>query len=192
MAVREIADNFADPQIGCVSGYDQVEDSSAGGAGEGAYVRYEMALRDMESSVNTLVVVSGCFFAIRKKLCQNWHPDLTSDFYLPIISYMKGYRAIIDKKAIASYNVIDDPQKEFQRKVRTVVNGLSVLFRFAGSMNIFRYGLFSMQIISHKLIRWLVPFLMLIALITNMFIIKFRDSSIWRLLFYRLYFIYAL
>lgn len=189
-AIDEIAANFADETVGCVSGRDWPNSSSPGSSGEGAYVKYEMRLRALESKVNSTVVVSGCFFAIRKKLCDNWHPGLTSDFYLPIISYMNGYRVTMDETAIAYYNVSSNPREEFQRKVRTVVNGLDVLLKFKSVLNPVKYGWFALQMVSHKLIRWLVPFCLILMLVLNAILFgqgdTYRVILIAQVLFYAL------
>ncbi len=172
-AVRMIVQNYADPKIGCVSGCDDVREDQDSSAGEGAYVRYEMALRRLESRVSSLVGASGSFFSVRKSLCDTWIDEMSSDFYLPITCYMKGYRSIIDERAIGHYSVLHDPSREFQRKLRTVVHGLEVLFHFKSILNPFRYGLYSIQLLSHKLCRWLVPFALIAALISNILLLPY-------------------
>ena len=171
-AIDEIAANFADETVGCVSGRDWPTSDSPGSSGEGAYVKYEMRLRSLESKVGSTVVVSGCFFATRKGLCDNWYPGLTSDFYLPIVSHMNGLRITMDESAIAHYHTSSSPREEFQRNVRTVVKGLDVLRRFGRIMNPFRYGMFALQMISHKLLRWLVPFCLILIIVLNVFLLE--------------------
>ena len=174
-AVRNIVRNFADPRIGCVSGMDEAQSGESGQPGEGMYVRYEMLLRKLEGRVGSLVGVSGSFFAVRKELTDDWLDDMSSDFYLPIIAYIRGYRAALDMEAIGSYQVAQAPQKEFRRKVRTVVHGMAVLARFRQVLNPFNYGSFALQMFSHKLSRWLVPFYLIILLATN-FILASRNE----------------
>jgi len=166
-SIQKIVRNFADPTVGCVSGVDSITSDDANASGEGLYVKYEMALRDLESMVGSLIGVSGCFFAVRKRLCVDWIDNMSADFYMPNIAYENGFRSILDKEAIGRYTVLHNPEKEFQRKVRTVVHGLEVLFRFKRLMSIFRFGTYSIQLISHKLLRWLVPFLLLEILVVN-------------------------
>jgi cellulose synthase/poly-beta-1,6-N-acetylglucosamine synthase-like glycosyltransferase len=166
-AVRKMVGNFADPSVGCVSGQDKVIVAGDETPGEGAYVKYEMKLRDIESRVGSLVGVSGCFFAVRKNLCDQWIDNMSSDFYMPIVTYMNGYRTIVEKEAVGEYRVLRNQTKEFERKVRTVVHGLEVLFRFKSILNPFKYGSYSLQMISHKLLRWLVPFFMIVVFVCN-------------------------
>jgi glycosyltransferase involved in cell wall biosynthesis len=171
-AVKVIVRGFADPAIGCVSGRDLIESTTTGASGEGTYVDYEMKLRTLESRVCSLVGASGSFFAIRKSLCQTWYPDMSSDFYLPLISYMRGFRTTLDTDAIGYYRVLDDPKGEFQRKVRTVVHGIDVLNDLKSVLNPFKYGFYSIQVASHKLIRWLVPFFLLMVFVLSLILCR--------------------
>jgi cellulose synthase/poly-beta-1,6-N-acetylglucosamine synthase-like glycosyltransferase len=73
-ALRQIVRPFADPSVGCVSSEDEVSDAG----GEGAYVRYEMALRRLESETTSLVGASGSLFAFRRELAADWRDDLAN------------------------------------------------------------------------------------------------------------------
>jgi glycosyltransferase involved in cell wall biosynthesis len=169
-AVTKIVRNFADTGVGCVSGMDRIESSEIGSAGEDAYVRYEMKLRDLESQTGSLIGVSGCFFAIRKSLCATWFPNLSSDFYLPILTRMNGFRVVLEPEAIAHYTVLDDPEHEFSRKVRTVVNGMAVMARLHEVLNPLRYGVYSLRMISHKIMRWWAPFCLVAISVTGVWL----------------------
>lgn len=166
-ALRNIVGNFADASIGCVSGQDRVLSAEGEVLGEGAYVRYEMVLRELESKVGSLVGVSGSFFATRQSLCHQWIDNMSSDFYMPLVAIMHGQRSVSEPTAVGTYTVLQDPAQEFTRKVRTVVHGLEVLFRFTPVLNPLKYPIFSIQLFSHKLCRWLVPFCLILALPTN-------------------------
>ena len=157
-ALKKIVRNFADPKIGCVSGEDHIETIDGSTDGEGVYVKYEMKLRALESQVGSLVGVSGCFFAMRKELVTGWIDNMSSDFYIPIVAYLNGYRAVLESEAVGYYTVLKKAEKEFERKVRTVVHGFEVLFHFKKILNPIKYGTYALQMLSHKLNRWLVPF----------------------------------
>jgi len=159
--IEQIASNFADPRVGCVSSRDVVIGPDGKLGGEGLYVRYEMWLRTLESGVNSLVGLSGSFFAARRDVCNDFAEDLDSDFRTLLNSVKAGKRGIIDPMATGYYHDISDPRKEFDRKVRTVLRGITVFFRNTEYLNIFKYGLFSYQYFCHKLLRWIVPFFMI-------------------------------
>ncbi|MGB3223693.1 MAG: glycosyltransferase, partial [Desulforhopalus sp.] len=165
--LQEIVANFADPSVGCVSSEDRLLGQNGKPSGEGVYVRYEMWLRRLESEVYSLVGLSGSFFAARREVCQDFSGDVQSDFRTLLSSMKLGLRGVSDSTAIGSYLDIVDEKQEFQRKVRTVLRGLTVFFKHLEFLNIFKYGLFSYQFFCHKLLRWLVPFFLVLLFITN-------------------------
>ncbi len=167
-SLKEIVSNFADPSVGCVSSEDRLTGKDGKPRGEGFYVRYEMWLRRLESRVNSLVGLSGSFFAVRREVCQNFSGDLQSDFKLALKSVALGYRGVSDPRAIGYYQDVAGDNQEYDRKVRTILRGLTVFFDNVEFLNMFRYGLFSYQYFCHKLLRWVVPFFMLLALAANM------------------------
>jgi len=163
----KIVRNFADPTVGCVSSEDRMKSGGANSTGEGMYVTYEMKLRSLESAVGSLVGVSGSFWAVRKHLCKDWIDNMSADFYMPSVTRINGLRTVVEPEAHGYYEVLRDPEKEFGRKVRTIVHGFEVLFRFARVLNPFRYGFYSLQMFSHKLCRWLVPLFLITAFLSN-------------------------
>lgn len=170
--LQEIVANFADPSVGCVSSEDRLVGQDGKPSGEGFYVKYEMWLRRLESQVNSLVGLSGSFFAARKEVCQDFSGDVQSDFRTLLSSMKLGLRGVCDPKAIGTYLNIADEKKEFSRKVRTVLRGLTVFFKHFEFLNVFRYGLFSYQFFCHKLLRWLVPFFLILALVVNVLLVQ--------------------
>jgi glycosyltransferase involved in cell wall biosynthesis len=186
--VLNIVKNFYDPTVGCVSSQDRLLDPEGRISGEGAYVRYEMLLRRLESRVNSVVGLSGSFFAMRREVCQDWATDLQSDFNTLLNTIKLGMRGVSDPESVGYYRTILDDQQEFDRKVRTVLRGITVLMRSLPMLNPLLYGLFSWQLISHKLARWLVPFVLLLALISNGFLVThsvfYRVTFILQLGFY--------
>lgn len=165
--LRRIVANFADPTVGCVSSEDRLLGQDGKPAGEGMYVRYEMWLRRLESRVNSLVGLSGSFFAARREVCKDFSSEMQSDFRTLLNSIKLGMRGICDPQVIGYYQDISNPKNELDRKIRTVLRGLTVFFKHIELLNVFRYGLFSWQLLCHKLIRWLVPLFMTAALSSN-------------------------
>jgi glycosyltransferase involved in cell wall biosynthesis len=166
--IDRMVSNFADPTVGCVSSEDRLIGKDGKPSGEGAYVRYEMWLRRMESRVNTVVGLSGSFFAARKEVCKDFSGDMQSDFRTLLTSVKMGLRGVSDPEALGFYQDLSDRTREFERKVRTVLRGITVYFRHIELLNVFRYGLFSYQYLCHKLLRWLVPMFLGIAFISNL------------------------
>lgn len=172
--LMRIVSSFVDPSVGCVSSEDRLVGQDGNPGGEGLYVRYEMWLRKLESRVGSLVGLSGSFFAARKEVCADFSEEMQSDFRTLLNSVRLGMRGVIDPGAVGYYTDIADEKKEFDRKVRTVLRGLTVFFRHLEFLNPVRFGFFSYQYACHKLLRWLVPFLLPVALAASAFL-SFRS-----------------
>jgi hypothetical protein len=165
--ISKMVRNFADPFVGCVSSVDRFVERDGRVSGEGAYVRYEMRLRELESGINSLIGLSGSLFAVRREICREWSIDCQSDFRTLLRAVELGFRGVVEPEAIGYYRNLVDGRHEAQRKARTVVRGLAVLFSNLHMLNPARHGLFTWQLASHKLCRWLVPFAMSTAAATN-------------------------
>lgn len=159
-SLRRIVAPFADPAIGSVSGEDHIAD----GGGEGLYGRYELWLRRLESRVHSIVGASGSFYAQRRELCVPFVEGFAPDFLSVLNTVERGYRAVAEPSAWGTMTSVRAAKDEFQRKVRTLIRGMTALFAKPHLLNPFRYGVFAIELLSHKLMRWLVPvFLVLLA-----------------------------
>jgi glycosyltransferase involved in cell wall biosynthesis len=190
--IEKIVSNFADPHIGCVSSEDRLIGRDGKPTGEGFYVRYEMLLRRLESRVNSLVGLSGSFFAARKIVCQDLSPNMQSDFRTLLNSIKMGLRGISDPEVTGSYLDVSIHSHEFDRKVRTVLRGLTVFFRHVEFLNVFRYGFFSYQYFCHKLLRWFVPFLLIVVLATNILLVSTSNVYLYMFIFQTIFYLIGL
>jgi cellulose synthase/poly-beta-1,6-N-acetylglucosamine synthase-like glycosyltransferase len=159
-ALRNLVRPLVDPGIGSVSS----EDAVAADGGEGVYVRFEMALRRLESQATTLIGLSGSLFAVRRELCTPWPTDLASDFRTALETVRRGYRAICEPTARASFRVASDPGVEWRRKVRTVRRGIAVLSAYRSLLHP-RHGRAAFSIWGHKVARFTAPFALLALLL---------------------------
>jgi cellulose synthase/poly-beta-1,6-N-acetylglucosamine synthase-like glycosyltransferase len=173
-SLRNIARTFFDPDVGCVSGEDQSisTTSEKSEAGEVLYVGLEMKLRRLESIIGNLTGVSGCLYAIRKELVQEIPNDFIDDFYLPLEIVKKGKRVISEPEAVAYVTKVSGFKEEFRRRRRTTLGGLEVFFSEFPLLNPFKYGIFSLELLSHKLLRWLTPFLLLLLFLSSIFLLN--------------------
>jgi hypothetical protein len=169
-SIRRMVHNFADERVGAVSSEDRFISQDGRIAGEGLYVRYEMWLRGLESSVNSLVGLSGSFFSVRRRLCEHWDITVPSDFTCALNSVRQGCIAVTDPEVIGIYRDIKDPRQEYQRKVRTVIRGITAVIRQPQVLNPMRMGLFAFQIWSHKVMRWAVPWFLAYFFATSVFL----------------------
>lgn len=162
--------------VWAVSSEDRFISQDGAVAGEGAYVKYEMWLRQQESKLAGLVGLSGSFFAVRKSLCDEWDIHSPSDFNTALNTAKAGLRAVTAPDVLGFYQDLKDPSKEYQRKIRTVVRGMTGLSRHSEVLNFGRFGFFSFQVLSHKLMRWLTPWFLLATFLTNALI---ADNSLF-------------
>ncbi|MBI5451152.1 MAG: glycosyltransferase family 2 protein [Gammaproteobacteria bacterium] len=179
-SIHKIVSRFSDPVVGAVSSEDRFVSQDGQIAGEGVYVRYEMWLRALESRVNSLVGLSGSFFAARKQVCSDWDITVPSDFNTALNCARLGYVAVSAPDVLGYYADLKDPAREYQRKVRTVLRGMAGLFGRLDVMNPWRYRFFAVQVISHKLMRWLVPWALLLLLICTALL---WDASVYYVIF---------
>ena len=170
--VRLMVKYFADQKVGAVSSEDRFISESGKLIGEGAYVKYEMWLRRLESNIHSLVGLSGSFFAARKTVCGIWDINVPSDFNTALNSVRQDYVAVTAPDVHGFYTDIKDEHREYQRKLRTVIRGISAIFSKPQVLNPLQFGFFSYQVWSHKIMRWLVPWFLLTALLTNILIIN--------------------
>ncbi|MBK7947555.1 MAG: glycosyltransferase [Deltaproteobacteria bacterium] len=157
-ALAAIVRPFADPTVGCVSSEDRVDSDG----GEGAYVRFEMALRRLENEASSLVGLSGSFFAVRREFGSPWPIDLASDFRSALEAARRGKRAVSEPLARASFKAMEDPAREWHRKVRTIRRGIAVLSCYRDVLSP-RHGRVAFSLWGHKVARFTSPFALIIA-----------------------------
>jgi poly-beta-1,6-N-acetyl-D-glucosamine synthase len=174
-AIRELVKNFNDPKIGCVSGELDFRDITGHGIGKGmdAYWRYEKFLRKKESDIGSMLGATGAIYAIRRDLFAALPTDiLVDDMYVPLAIIRKGYRAVFDSEARAYDLVSAKGEQEFKRKVRTLAGNYQIFSHFPGLFNPFESPV-ALQLFSHKFLRLMVPFLLGLVFITNIFLLHF-------------------
>ena len=159
-AISKLLENFADPQVGAVSGA-LVYESAAGGAQKGAesYWGYEKFIRRCESRFWAVPGATGAFYAIRKDLCSPIpEKTLVDDVLIPIRAVLKGFRCLFEPSA----RVFDLPTahfgQEWLRKRRTLA-GIWQMGRLEPRIYSIWANPIAFQWISHKFLRLLTPFL---------------------------------
>jgi len=181
-SLRKLVQEFRDPDIGAVSSQDVILDRDGNRTGESSYVRYEMWLRRLESSRNSLIGLSGSFFATRRELCEDWDHQVPGDFTVAMRCAQRGLRAISSEQVVGHYQEVADDAHEYQRKLRTVIHGFAAVAARVEVLNPLRYGLFALQTWSHKIMRWLVPWLALPVFMLNIALVY--KGGIYEALFF--------
>lgn len=158
-AIAKLVRNFADPEVGYVVGAALYTDSDQGASAqnENLYWRYELAIKAMESRLHSVVGGDGAIYAIRSELWEPLQRQDINDFVNPLQIVSKGYRGIFDSEARCFEETAGDFDREVARKERIVNRSIRGLFRVRSVMNPLRTGVFSLMVVSHKLLRWIIP-----------------------------------
>lgn len=188
-AVRSLVRNFADPSIGYVTGHMVYVDASGSLVGDGcsAYMRYENILRAAETRVGSIVGVDGGVDACRRALYRPMRADQLPDFVLPLGVVEQGYRVVYEPDALLNEDALTTQGAEYRMRVRVALRSFWALWDKRGLLNPLRYGLFSWQLWSHKLLRYLSFIPLLAAAVSNWFLVGegaiFRLAALGQLLF---------
>ena len=158
-ALRHLSANFADPAVGYATGASQYQADGVSSAGwcETWYWTYDLSLKVMESDITSMVGADGAIYAIRKPLYQPLHRQDISDFVNPLQIIAQGYRGVFEPQAICYEATVERFDEEFRRKVRIAARSLRGLMQESGLLNPWRHGWYAVQLLSHKLLRWLTP-----------------------------------
>lgn len=168
-ALRMLMRNFADPEVGYVSGQMLYANADGSLVGDGctAYMRYENALRAVETRLGSIVGVDGAIDSVRRSLYRAMRPDQLPDFVLPLDIREQGYRVVYEAEAIVTEEALNDEAAEYRMRVRVALRALWALWDKRRLFNPLRYTLFSWQLASHKLLRYLSGVPLLLAALLN-------------------------
>ncbi len=165
-AMRRLVARFADERVGYVCG--QVRFSGGeGGNQEGLYWRYEMAVRSMESRLAGITAGNGAIYAVRREAYLELDPSRGQDIGFPFELTKRGWRAEYEPGALAEERMAPTIEGEFKRKRRMMWGLWDVMLRW-GMLSPRGYSpAYALEIYSHRLLRYLTPWLHLIALAAN-------------------------
>jgi glycosyltransferase involved in cell wall biosynthesis len=155
-AVSKLCSNFAEPNVGYVTGKMVYvnDDGSLVGDGCSAYMKYENWLREQETRIGSVVGVDGGIDGMRKELYQTLRSDQLPDFVQPLKVVEQGYRVVYEPQALLKEEALKDSDSEFSMRVRVSLRALWALKDMRHLMNPFRDPMFAWQLISHKLFRY--------------------------------------
>ena len=179
-ALRNIVEAFADPRVGCVAGEKRVRaggNANAAAGGEGLYWRYESTLKDLDARLYSAAGAAGELFAIRTSLYEGLKADtLLDDFVLSLRIVMRGYTIAYRHDAYATEGGSANIREEQKRKVRIAAGGLQSIARLLPLLNPLKYGVFTFQYISHRVLRWTLTPVLLFALLPLNIVLLFSPE----------------
>lgn len=173
-AIRMMVRHFRDARVGGVCGRKSILDAGDRQAsdGDGLYWRYEAALKESESALGVMTTADGEIFAIRRRLWQPIPADvINDDAEITFALVRAGYRIVYEPDAVSSELASAQLEEDFRVKVRMIAGGFQTV------QNHWRQllpptTLFAWAFLSHKLLRWLVPVLLLVALIASLALVN--------------------
>ena len=166
--------HFSREDVGCVEGrrVDFTPQGSATALHELTYRDMESHIKAWESRVLSCTGATGPIYAIRRALYIPLDPVMISDFMEPLLIMCHHHkRHIFEPCAISREAVLPELKDEFARKVRIMTRCLTSLRMAPGVLNPFRIGGFALQVVSHRLLRWMVPVFALTAFTANVFLL---------------------
>lgn len=198
-AILELVKHYNNPKVGCVSGEKRVripETAQASAAGEGIYWKYESKLKQWDAELYSAAGAAGELFSIRTKLFIETEADtILDDFMISLRIVEQGYTIAYEANAYALENSSSDIKEELKRKIRICAGGFQSIIRLSSLWNIFKYGIFTFQYISHRVLRWTIAPLALFFLIPLNIYLAFMGPYIYymilvlQLLFYSMAFL---
>ena len=169
-ALRRLVAPFADSRVGYVCGEVQLVDPR-GSNQEGLYWRYELALRSLESRVRSVTGGNGAIYATRRESYLVVDPIMGHDLSFPFNMVKRGWLALAVSEAQASEKMVPTIEGEFARKRRMMSHTWPIVLR-GGMLSPRGYDpLYALMIVSHRILRYLTPFLHVIAFVTNVLLL---------------------
>lgn len=179
--LQAIMPNFADPSVGCVAGRLVYVDPSASSVGQGArtYWDYERFLKYHESRAGSLIGASGCLYAVRRSAYVPLYPEACSDFIIATKMVEQGLRAVYEPGAICTEETNRRVGNEMSMRVRVIAQTFTDLWRHRAMLNPLKSGFYAIQLLSHKVMRYMVPFLLIAVLIASGALVAASASLIY-------------
>jgi cellulose synthase/poly-beta-1,6-N-acetylglucosamine synthase-like glycosyltransferase len=178
-AIKKLIEPFFSSDVGYVTGkmiYTN-PDGSIVGDGCSTYMRYENRIREAESKVGSVVGVDGGIDAMRKELFTTLSADQLPDFVQPLKVTEKGYHVKYQPNAILKEPTLSKPEDEYKMRVRVTLRALWALYDMRNLLLGKAGLLFSWQIISHKVLRYLCFFFLIVLFISNFLLVN--DSTFY-------------
>jgi cellulose synthase/poly-beta-1,6-N-acetylglucosamine synthase-like glycosyltransferase len=168
-AVKKLAGNFHDGTVGCVCGNLVYTGSDRG---ENVYWNFERMIKKYENRAGSILGAAGSIFAVRKELYVPLKVPVVDDFIEPLMILKKGYKVLFEPEAVSVEEMAASITGEYARKVRIITSSISGISNIGELFNPLKYGLFSLQLVSHKMLRWLAPFFLIALFTANLFLLS--------------------
>ncbi|MGY5450730.1 glycosyltransferase family 2 protein [Agarivorans sp. MS3-6] len=169
--IENLVRHFDSDDIGAVCGELHLVDSESEDNKDGIYWRYEQMLKFHESRLGALLGANGAIYAIAKPLYQALPANTIVDDFMIVMNVSKaGKKVLYEPNAVAYEEVAPSLHEEEKRRVRIGTGNYQAFTRCLWALNPL-LGARCFSYISHKVLRWFTPHLMLIALFSNLMLV---------------------
>jgi len=182
-AISKLVEPFSNQMVGCVAGEKRIQLNSyenAAAIGEGTYWKYESFIKKMESDCHSALSATGELYAIRTELFEEVESDtILDDFAISINILKKGLLLKYVPEAYAAERASANINEEKKRKVRIAAGSFQALYRNKTLINPFKHPFLSLQLLSHKILRWIaLPISLLLIPILNTLIVLLYSQNL--------------
>jgi cellulose synthase/poly-beta-1,6-N-acetylglucosamine synthase-like glycosyltransferase len=168
-AIQKLARHFSNSNVGAVCGALEFQRTTESLHTEGVFWNFEGMLRLMEARIGATLTASGALYALRKSAFRPLsNRTVIEDFVIPMNARRLGYSVLYDPEATGVEFAANSVTGEFTRRVRLAVGSFRAL---KGFLTTRMDGFTCMAFVSHKLLRWILPFLLIALLVSNAFIL---------------------
>ena len=186
-AIREIVRCMQDPKVACVAGEKRVMSRHEGeiaADGEGLYWKYESALKRLDSELYSAMGAAGELNAIRTHLYERMpETALLDDFVMSMRMVEQGYKIAYTSEAYAMEYGSANLEEESKRKRRIAAGGLQSSWWLRSMMNPFKNFMVAFQFVSHRVLRWSITPIALMALIPlNVALVMMKAGTVYTII----------
>jgi cellulose synthase/poly-beta-1,6-N-acetylglucosamine synthase-like glycosyltransferase len=168
-SLRALVDPFADPEVGGVCGNKKQRPPAGGDAtaeGENLYWRWDKWQKSLESRIGSIFAADGTLYAVRRELyVPIADPAQADDIAVSARVVLQGRRLLYEPRAVAWEEAPAEGREEFRRKVRVTNHSVRALWNLGRGL--WTSGFYSVELLSHKLFRHLVPFFLIPLWLAN-------------------------
>ena len=186
-AIREIVRCMQDPQVACVAGEKRVlsrHEGEIAAEGEGLYWKYESTLKRLDGELYSAMGAAGELNAIRTKLYEPMpETALLDDFVMSMRMIEQGYKIAYTSDAYAMEYGSANPEEESKRKRRIAAGGLQSSWWLRSMMNPFKNFVVAFQFVSHRVLRWSITPIAMMALIPlNVALVMMKAGTVYTII----------
>lgn len=187
-ALKLLEEDFTDPEVGAVTVAVYFgSPNNPVSQGQSLYWRFELFLRSTESDLGILATGSGQALALRRELFRPLPLFYGDDCIIPLDVRLQGYRVLHEERIHVFDTMPHTIEGELRTRARMTTRNWTGTLARSRILNPLQYPFTALALVSHKLLRWLTPFYMVLSFIASSGLaLQSRATYFWmaQVLFY--------